>query len=94
PNPFGGGVSGDGTGGISGDNTGTKIPFTVNETSPVKLTVYSSAGALVATLFEGTAEGGREYTITFNPREESSGVYFYRLETDKHSRTRKMLYLK
>jgi photosystem II stability/assembly factor-like uncharacterized protein len=75
-------------------NPATKIKFTLSSRqSPVKLTVYNSAGKEVAVLVNGTlGAGAHEYT--FDGGSLSSGVYFYKLETKDFSRTKKMMLVK
>ena len=62
------------------------------------ITVYNVLGKVVAVPFDGMATAG-ENVVTWNGRDMNgdqvaSGVYFYRLSTDKYTETRKMMLLK
>ncbi len=64
----------------------------------VRLAVYSASGRDVATLVDGVLEAGR-YRIPWNGRDDratalGSGVYFYRLEAEGETVTRKMILVK
>ena len=74
-------------------NLSTTIKFSLPEQGEVTLSVYNLLGQRVATLFEGTPEAG-EHTITWDATDFPSGVYFARLETDKHSENIKMVLLR
>jgi flagellar hook assembly protein FlgD len=79
-------------------NPETTISFDMPKTDAAKLEVYNVKGQLVKTLFDGTAAFGRNSMI-WNGTDNSgsavtSGVYFYRLTTDGHSETRKMMLMK
>jgi hypothetical protein len=74
-------------------NPTTNIRFQLPRATSVKLTVYNTVGRRVATLVDRQMRAGR-HTAAFNGSRLTSGVYFYRLETDRYSKTRKMLLLK
>jgi len=79
-------------------NPTTRIQFAVPKPAKVTLTVYNIMGQEVATLVQERKEIGY-YEIIWNGRDDygkpvSTGVYIYRLFTDKHSQTRKMMLLK
>jgi len=79
-------------------NPTTTISFDLAESGRARLSVYNLRGQLVRTLFNGEKESGR-HSIVWDGRDDtnrsvSSGVYFYRLETPKHTSTRKMLMVK
>jgi len=75
-------------------NPSTTIKFALAETQSAKLIIYDVLGNEVAIPFSGTAEGGKLYTVEFSGETLSSGIYFYRLETDNKVENRKMLLLK
>jgi hypothetical protein len=75
-------------------NPSTKIKFALSETQSAKLVVYDVLGNEVIIPFNGTAEGGKVYEAEFNGENLSSGIYFYRLETDSKVENRKMLLIK
>jgi len=65
----------------------------------VALRVYDVAGRLVRTLLDEERLAGRNQRVTWNGlddqnRRVSSGVYFYRLEAEGVSLTRKMVVMK
>lgn len=72
-------------------NPVTKIRFDV--TSNVKLAVYNSLGKEVATLVNEKLNAGT-YEVEFNGSSFTSGIYFYRLDTEKFSETKRMILLK
>ncbi len=79
-------------------NPTTNINFTMPVTAKATITVYNVLGKVVAVPFDGMATAG-ENVVTWNGRDMNgdqvaSGVYFYRLSTDKYTETRKMMLLK
>jgi len=74
-------------------NPSTKIEFDLAKNSNVKLTVYNSLGQKVIDLFEGNKPAG-SYTATFDGGSLSSGTYYYRLETEFFTETKKMQLVK
>lgn len=56
----------------------TKIPYTIEKSGIVTLRVYDILGQLRAELFNGYHEPG-VYTVDFDTKELSSGVYVYEL---------------
>ncbi len=75
-------------------NPSTTIKFALAETQIAKLVVYDVLGNEVIIPFNGIAEGGKVYEAEFNGENLSSGIFFYRLETDNKVENRKMLLLK
>jgi hypothetical protein len=57
------------------------------------LKVYSNLGNEIATLVNDKLQPGT-YEVTFNASQYSSGIYFYKLQTDNFSETKKMLLIK
>ena len=78
-------------------NPETNISFSLPEPGMVKLSVYNSLGKEVAVLVNRGLEAGY-HSIPFNINSisgnYSSGVYFYKLETDGLIQTNKMILLK
>ena len=74
-------------------NPTTTIAFDIVRMAHVKLVVYNVLGQEVETLVD-KALNPNKYEIEFNAGHLSSGIYFYRLETDNFVSTRKMLLLK
>lgn len=74
-------------------NPSTRIVYQIAATSNVNLEVFDMLGRKVATLVNERKEAG-EYSVNFNASGLSSGVYFYRLQTDKFTQTKKMILMK
>ena len=79
-------------------NPETRIEFALPQTAQVRLTVFNVLGQSVNDLVNGELPRG-VHAVTWNGTDNSSravasGVYFYRLETDRQQLTRKMLLLK
>jgi len=74
-------------------NPETKISFTLEKNSYVKLTIYDALGQEVNVLANADLEKG-EYNVTWNASGSPSGVYFYRLETNKGTETQKIVLIK
>jgi hypothetical protein len=66
-------------------------------TTPVRLMVYDILGNEISTLVN-EEQSARSYEVEFNPassiKNATSGVYFYRLQTENYTETKKMIYLK
>ena len=75
-------------------NPTTVISYQLAVNSQVELTVYNLLGQKVATLFKGRQKAG-SYYYQWNAGNLPSGVYLYRLVTDKGlALTKKMILLK
>jgi len=74
-------------------NPTTKISFTTGTAGNVKLTVYDLLGKEVATLLNEKKDAG-SYEIEFNANNLSSGVYFYKLETNQFTDIKRMTLIK
>ncbi|HEX2788719.1 MAG TPA: T9SS type A sorting domain-containing protein [Ignavibacteria bacterium] len=74
-------------------NPTTNIKFDLKEKSNVKLAVYNSLGKEVAVLINKELTAG-SYSFDWNAENFSSGIYFYRMTTDKFVETKKMLLIK
>ncbi len=74
-------------------NPKTIIKFQITELSDSKLIVYDILGKEVATLLNENLQPG-SYEISFEGIALPSGVYFYRLETEKFAETKKMILIK
>jgi hypothetical protein len=74
-------------------NPVTRIMFTLPETAHVTLVVYDVVGRAVKRLVNETRPAGT-HTVRFDAPHLPSGVYFYRLETEKRVLTRQMVLLK
>jgi hypothetical protein len=79
-------------------NPSTTIAYNVPTTGHVSLKIYNAAGQLVKTLVDAKVDAGA-HQIVWNGRNDrniatASGVYFYVLEADNQSATRRMILLK
>lgn len=77
-------------------NPTTNITYELFDASFVKLKVFDLIGKEIATLVEGNQTKG-VYTVTFDASKYAnltSGIYFYKLETDKYSEVKKMILTK
>lgn len=74
-------------------NPSTNIRFDVPKTSNVKLIVYDINGRVVENLFSGNIPAG-SFEYKWNASKYSSGIYFFRMESNEYSAVRKMTLLK
>ena len=74
-------------------NPSTFITFSLPEKMKVKLIVYDVLGNEITTLLNSELNEGR-HTIKFDASELSSGIYFYKLITDKFTDVKKMILMK
>lgn len=74
-------------------NPSTNISFYLPQSAEVNLTVYDVMGRLVATLENGLRNAG-SHVVPFDASALSSGMYFYKIEADEFSETRKMMLIK
>jgi hypothetical protein len=74
-------------------NPATKISFELPHSSKVKLSVYDITGKLASELVNEQRAAGY-YTVEFNGNNLASGMYFYRIETEDFSATKKMILVK
>ena len=75
-------------------NPSTIIKFGFDKITKASLKIYDVLGNEVANLFNGSAEGGRIYELTFNASGLSSGVYYYQLTGNDKTEIKKMMLLK
>ncbi|MBN1754570.1 T9SS type A sorting domain-containing protein [bacterium] len=79
-------------------NANTTITYDVPQEGTVSLAVFNVLGQKVKTLVDGVETAGRK-TITWNGNTDdgnpvNTGVYFYRLETEKSNFVKKMILMK
>ena len=74
-------------------NPVTHIQFTIPEPTDVKLQIFDLLGKQVDVLVNEMLPIGHHQVI-WNPRNLSSGFYFYKLEAGSFIQTRKMILLK
>jgi hypothetical protein len=74
-------------------NPATAINYSLQTAGQVKLSVYDTAGRLVAELVNGWREAGT-HEVTFNGSNLASGVYLYRLQAGDFTAMHKMVLVK
>jgi hypothetical protein len=73
----------------------TTISFTVTVEDRYVLKVYHSTGREIATLYDGNAEPGVQYTVDFDGYHLPGGIYIYHLQSDNGvNLVRKMINMK
>lgn len=71
----------------------TKINFDIPKSGYVKLSVYNSLGQETEVLVNQNMNAGF-FSADWNASKYSSGIYFYKLETNGYTETKKMMLLK
>lgn len=74
-------------------NPVTNIAFDIPQKGNVKLYVFDILGREIATLVNQVMDPG-SYRFDYNASELSSGIYFYKLETDGFTNVKKMMLVK
>lgn len=74
-------------------NPETNINFKIPETENVKLKIYNSLGQMVAELINNKLNSGC-YSVCWNAKSLSSGIYFYELETENYRKIERMTLIK
>jgi hypothetical protein len=74
-------------------NPATVIEYQLSSASYVKLIVYDMYGKEIKTLVNENESAGT-YRTSFDGTNLSSGIYFYRLETEGYRETKKMILVK
>ena len=74
-------------------NPTTNISFTIGRRDHIKLVIYNITGQKITDLVDGSLNPGT-YTVKFDAKTLSSGIYFYRLSSSTDVKTRKMLLIK
>jgi len=74
-------------------NGSSKFKFEIAKSGHVRITVYDSQGKEVKTIVNEFLNPGT-YEYSFNGNTLSSGVYFYKLNADGYSQTRRMVMTK
>ncbi|APF19568.1 hypothetical protein Calab_0044 [Caldithrix abyssi DSM 13497] len=69
------------------------VPTLNSELQHIKLSVYNSMGQLVDVLYEGAISGG-QYEMKWNAVNLSSGIYFVTLQSEKFTKTQKMILMR
>ena len=71
-------------------NPSTLISFSIPEQENVKLDVYNILGQHISSLVKGELNAGF-HNVKFEARNIPSGIYFYKLETNKFINVKKMI---
>jgi ligand-binding sensor domain-containing protein len=74
-------------------NPVTKIDYTIPKSGKVRLEVFNNLGSLIKILVDDTQSAGN-YQVSFDGVNIPSGIYFYRLTTERSSITKKMVLLR
>jgi len=75
-------------------NPFTKIDFQIPKDSKVTLKIYDITGREVSTLINNEFRCADYYTVTFNGGNLASGIYLYKLYTEKFTQIKKMALIK
>ncbi|RLC45028.1 MAG: hypothetical protein DRH57_08710, partial [Candidatus Cloacimonadota bacterium] len=79
-------------------NPETVIAYQLPEGTAVEISIYNILGQKIKTLVKGRIEAGYHKVIwngkDAENRHVSSGIYFYKISTDKFNETKKMLLMK
>jgi hypothetical protein len=74
-------------------NPATKIRYSIPKSSFVQLKVYDLLGNEIKSLVKEQQSAGY-HEVEFNAGNLSSGIYFYRLQTDNFSVSKKLILMK
>ena len=74
-------------------NPTTKVEYSLPESTRVRLSVYNSLGQEVINLVNDFQSAGK-YRVDLNAKNLPSGIYFYRLQSDKFTAVKKMMLVK
>ena len=79
-------------------NAGTRIEYSLPQAGPVRLEIFNLMGQRVTSLIDETVPAGK-HTVRWEGRDAhgqpvGSGVYFYRLQTERHTSMRKMVLMR
>ena len=74
-------------------NPVTNIKFGIPESGNVRLVVYDILGKEVTTLLNERKNPGT-YEVKFDASQLASGIYFYSLQTERVTETKRMLLVK
>ena len=75
-------------------NPQTTISYSLPQVSSVTLKVYDLMGREVAALIQNERKAPGNYEISFDASHLSSGVYFYKLQTERFIKTKQMVLVK
>ncbi len=74
-------------------NPSTKIDFSIAKSMSVRIIIYDVLGRAVRTLLDEKRQAG-SYSVEFDAKNLSSGVYFYKLTSGDYADVKKMVIIK
>jgi hypothetical protein len=74
-------------------NPSTVITYTISEPSFVTIKIFNVFGAEIQTLVSENHSIGK-YSVAWEPKNITSGVYYYQLKAGKYNEVRKMVYIR
>jgi hypothetical protein len=74
-------------------NPTTKISYSIPASAKVVIKVYDAAGREIETI-ENSERSAGTYVVSFNAKQLSSGIYYYRLTANNYSATKKFVLIK
>ncbi|MEE9553310.1 MAG: serine hydrolase [candidate division Zixibacteria bacterium] len=74
-------------------NAWTTIQYSLSEQSHVVIDIYDILGKRVKTITHAKQRAG-DHKLIWNAKNQSSGIYFYRIQASDYSETKKMLLLR
>ncbi|MCP4580770.1 MAG: DUF1565 domain-containing protein [candidate division Zixibacteria bacterium] len=74
-------------------NAVTTIGFAIPEPQQVSLKIYDVLGREVASLLDDYLQAG-DHSVTWDAADKASSVYYYKIQTSRHSDIQKMILLK
>jgi hypothetical protein len=75
-------------------NPETTIHFSVEREGRATLRVFNIIGQPVAVLYDDVAQPSTQYSVKFDGKQLTSGIYFYKLESGNQSAMKKLMLLK
>ena len=74
-------------------NASTTIKYSLATPSNVAVEIFDLLGRKVTIFDEGQKSAG-EHKLTWNAENQPSGVYFYKIQTEDYTETKRMMLLK
>ncbi len=74
-------------------NAKTTIRYRLPQPGHVTISIYNASGQLIDTLVDARQPAG-QFTVSWDGATVASGIYFYRIQTEKFAMTKKCLLLK
>ncbi len=74
-------------------NPTTEIEFDIPEATQIRIEIYNIKGQRIESLVDDYLEAGA-YSFSWDGSRYANGIYFYRMETTKYTKTLKMVLLK